>query len=101
MKTWRCISLILLGIAAVLVLVFPAPATAQIQVDSTNPSGAPQGTTGLNVTISGSGFKKGAKVQWFVTGTTNPGGVTVNSTAFNNSTQLTANITVAANATIG
>ena len=74
--------------------------TAQIQVTSANPSAAPQGSTNLNVTITGNGFKKGAKAQWFVTGTTNPGGVTVNSTAFNSSGQLTANITVATGAVI-
>ena len=76
------------------------PAVAQIQVDSLNPNAAPQGTTNLNVTISGSGFKKGAKAQWFVTGTTNPGGVTVSSTTFNGSTTLTANITIATGAVI-
>src|SRR5205814_2273232 len=76
------------------------PATAQIQVDSANPTAAPQGTINLDVTISGNGFKKGAKAQWFVTGTTNPGGVTVNSTTFKGSTQLTANITVAPDAVI-
>lgn len=76
------------------------PAAAQIQVNSTSPAAAPQGTTNLNVTISGSGFKKGAKAQWFVTGTTNPGGVTVNSTAFNGSSSLTANITIASGATL-
>ncbi len=73
-------------------------ATAQIQVNSTNPNTAPQGTTNLNVTVSGSGFKKGAKAQWYVSGTTDPGGVTVNSTAFNSSSQLTANITVSTTA---
>jgi hypothetical protein len=76
------------------------PAAAQIQVTGTNPSAAPQGTINLNVTIAGSGFKKGASAQWFVTGTTNPGGVTVNSTAFNSSSKLTANITVSDTATI-
>jgi hypothetical protein len=74
--------------------------TAQIQVTSTNPNAAPQGTTNLNVTVTGNGFKRGAKTQWFLTGTTNPGGVTVNSTAFNNSSQLTANITIASGAVI-
>lgn len=76
------------------------PAVAQIQVTSTNPDAAPQGTVNLNVTISGSGFKKGAKARWVVSGTTNQGGVTVNSTTFNGSTSLTANITVASNATL-
>jgi hypothetical protein len=101
MKIQRCLSVlvpvILVGIFA---LMAALPATAQIQVNSANPSAAPQGTTNLNVTISGNGFKKGATAKWFVTGTTNPGGVTVNSTTFQSSTQLTANITVASNAVI-
>ena len=89
-----------LPVAAVLLGVSPKAATAQVQVTSTSPSAAPQGTVSLDVTINGSGFKKGATAQWFITGTTNPGGVTVNSTAFRSSNQLTANITVAADATI-
>jgi hypothetical protein len=48
-------------------------ATAQIQVNSTNPNTASQGTTNLNITVAGNGFKKGAKAQWFITGTTDPG----------------------------
>src|SRR5438876_11013542 len=81
-----------LALLIVLVALGALPTAAQIQVTSTNPSAAPQGTTNLNVTVSGSGFKKGAKAQWFVTGTTNPGGVTVNSTTFNGSNQLTATL---------
>jgi len=99
MKSTRYSSL-LLAILILPVTLGALPAVAQIQVSSTNPSAAPQGTTILNVTVSGSGFKKGAKAQWFVTGTTNPGGVTVNSTTFNGSTTLTANITIASDATI-
>lgn len=76
------------------------PVAAQIQVNSTTPAAAAQGTTNLNVTIAGNGFKKGAKAQWFITGTTNPGGVTVNSTTYNGSSSLTANITIASNATL-
>lgn len=93
----RSFLLALLLFVAVLALL---PAAAQIQVNSTSPAAAPQGTTNLNVTISGSGFKKGAKAHWFVTGTTNPGGVTVNSTTFNGSSSLTANITIASGATL-
>src|SRR5215471_8552753 len=74
------------------------PSAAQIQVTSSNPSAAPQGTTNLNVIVGGNGFKNGAKAKWFVTGTTNPGGVTVNSTTFNGPGQVTANITVASGA---
>jgi hypothetical protein len=86
------------GLLCACLLASAAFATAQIQVNSTNPNTAPQGTTNLNVTVSGSGFKKGGKAQWFVSGTTNPGGVTVNSTTFNSSSQLTANITVSTTA---
>src|SRR4029077_16350248 len=86
------------GLLCACLLATAAFATAQIQVNSTNPNTAPQGTTNLNVTVSGSGFKKGAKAKWFFSGTTNPGGVTVNSTAFTSSSQLTANITVSTTA---
>src|SRR5215471_9237032 len=89
--------LILVAIAA---LLGAQPVLAQIQVTSTDPSAAAQGTINLDVNISGNGFKKGAKAQWFVTGTVNPGGVTVNSTAFKGSTQVTANISVASDAVI-
>lgn len=94
-RTYSCAAMLFL-LAALAVL----PVGAQIQVNSANPSAAPQGTTNLNVTISGNGFKKGATSQWFVTGTTNSGGVTVNSTSFNGSSTLTANITIPAGATI-
>ena len=100
MRPKRCSSVFF----AVLVLIAGVsafPATAQIQVDSANPSAAPQGTINLDIAITGKGFQKGAQAQWFVTGTTNPGGVTVNSTTFKGSTQLTANITVAQDAVIG
>jgi hypothetical protein len=59
--SWRCFT----GVNAL-------PATAQIQVDSANPSTAPQDTISLDIAITGNGFQKGAKAQWFVTGTTNP-----------------------------
>jgi hypothetical protein len=75
-------------------------ASGQIQVTSASPTAAPQGTTSLNVTISGSGFKSGAVAKWYVTGTTNPGGVTVNSISGVRSNTLTANITIAAGAVI-
>lgn len=90
----------LLALLTFLLALGTFPSAAQIQVTSTSPDAAPQGTTNLNVTISGSGFKKGAKAQWFVTGTTNPGGVTVNSTTFNGSSSVTANITIASGATL-
>jgi len=76
------------------------PLAAQVQVNSANPNSAAQGTINLDVAVGGSGFKKGAHSQFFLTGTTNPGGITVNSTAFVNANQLTANISVASTANI-
>ena len=75
-------------------------AAENVQVNSAVPNSTAQGTINLDVTIGGNGFKHGAHAQWFVSGTTNPGGVTVNSTAFVSSTQLTANITVSSTANI-
>jgi hypothetical protein len=90
----------LLIVIALFGLVGSLRVSAQVQVDSATPSAAPQGSINLDVAITGKGFEKGATAQWFVTGTTNPGGVTVNSTRFKSSTQLTANITIAADAVI-
>ena len=84
----------------VLLTVCALPTSAQISVTSANPNNAPQGATNLIVKIGGNGFKRGASSKFFVTGTTNPGGITVNSTAFVNSSEVDANITVAADAAI-
>jgi hypothetical protein len=81
-------------------VVLSNPASAQITVASAEPNNAQQGTSALNVNIAGSGFAKGAKATWYVTGTTNTGSVTVISTTFVNSNQLVANITVPENATV-
>jgi hypothetical protein len=54
----------------------------------------------LNVTIGGNGFNKGAKAKWYVSGTTNSGGVVVNSTTFVSSTEVVANITIPETATV-
>jgi hypothetical protein len=97
MKSTLCWSLSSAFIA-MLAFLGTQPVAGQIQVSSTNPSAAPQGTINLSVTVTGNGFKKGAKAQWFVTGTTDSGGVTVNSTTYKSSSQLTANITVAVDA---
>jgi len=76
-------------------------AAAQVAVNTATPNNAAQGTTALNVTVSGSGFEQGAAATWYVSGTTNTGGVAVNSTTFVNSSTLVANITVANSATTG
>jgi len=72
----------------------------QVQVNAADPAATAQGTVNLNVKVTGKGFKNGAKAKWFVTGTTDTGGVTVNSTTFVSSTELTANVTVADTAAI-
>ena len=76
-------------------------AQGQVQVTAAIPAAAQQGTLNLNVKVTGKGFKRGARVNWFVSGTNDPGGVTVNSTTFIGSSELTANITVADTATLG
>ncbi len=78
------------------------PAAAQsLQVTSANPNTAPQGSTNLIVKIAGSGFKRGQQESaFYVSGTTNPGGITVNSTSFVSSTEVDANITIASDATL-
>ena len=86
--------LITLVLAILLGSDFSSSAQGQVQVNAADPPTAEQGTVSLNVRVTGKGFKNGAQAKWFVTGTTNPGGVTVNSTTFVSSTELTANITV-------
>jgi len=77
----------------------PPPLVAQdVVVSAAVPDNAPQGTVNLNVQVKGNGFKKGAIAKWLVTGTTDPGGVTVNTTTYVSTTELLANITVASNA---
>ncbi|MFS8086798.1 MAG: hypothetical protein ACMG6H_14285, partial [Acidobacteriota bacterium] len=78
----------------------PAAEAQQVQVTAAVPSSAAQGTINLNVKVNGKGFKNGAKANWFITGTTDPGGVQVNSTTFVNSGEVTANITVSDTAII-
>ena len=75
-------------------------AQGNVSVNAADPAATEQGTINLNVKVTGKGFKNGAKAKWTVTGTTDTGGVTVNSTTFVSSSELTANITVADTASI-
>jgi hypothetical protein len=93
--------LAILAFLAVAFVMLANPASAQISVTSAVPNSTTQGTINLDVTVGGKGFKAGAKAHWFVSGTTNPGGVTVNSTHFVNPNTLTANISVSSSANIG
>jgi len=75
-------------------------AQAPVQVAAADPPVAVQGTVNLNVKITGKGFKKGAAAKFLVTGTTDTGGITVNSTSFVSAGELTANIDVTDTAAI-
>ena len=59
-------------------VLLPLPALAQDPVvDSADPPSAEQETYDLEVEIIGDNFGKDSEVDFFVTGTTNPGGITV------------------------
>jgi len=94
MRSWKCItlaciSLLGLGLAPI------GAALAQVKVTAATPASAYQDTVALDVAVSGSGFNPSAKVQYFVSGTTNPGGITVRSVRFNSSNELVTTIDVA------
>jgi hypothetical protein len=94
MNAWKritltCLSLLVLGLAP-----FGA-AFAQVRVTAAVPASAYQGTISLDVIVSGSGFDKTAKAQYLVSGTTNPGGITVRNVVFHNSKELITTIDVA------
>ena len=72
----------------------------KIQVESATPAFAEQNTLGLDVEIAGKGFDKSAAVNFFVTGTPNPGGITVKKVKFLNPKKLVVTIDVASNAEI-
>jgi uncharacterized delta-60 repeat protein len=100
-KTPTTIKAVCLGFGLLLLLSINIQTTqAQVQVNAADPAVAEQGTINLNVKVTGKGFKNGAKAKWFITGTTDPGGVQVNSTTFVNSGELTANITVSDTAVV-
>jgi len=91
---WKRIVLASVSVLA-LGLVPVGAAFAQIKVTAATPSSAYQGTISLDVVVSGAGFDNSAKVQYFVSGTTNPGGITVRNVVFRNSKELVTTIAVA------
>jgi hypothetical protein len=87
--TLTCLSLLVLGLAPI------GAAVAQIKVTAATPASAYQGTISLDVVVTGAGFDNSAQVQYFVAGTTNPGGITVKKVVFRNSKELVTTIDVA------
>ena len=75
-------------------------AQSQVLVTSADPASAPQGTISLDVTVNGNGFDSTAAVNFLVTGTTNPGGITVKKVAVRGSKKLIATIEIAATAVV-
>jgi len=84
-------------LAGILLLSLPARAQS-IKVTSAVPDTTEQGNLGLVVTVAGENFGKSSKVAYFVTGTTNPGGITVKGVKFINSKTLETTIDVAPDA---
>jgi hypothetical protein len=84
-----CLSVFALGLAPT------GTALAQVKVTAATPASAYQGTIALDVVVNGSGFNSSAKVQYFVSGTTNPGGIAVRKVTFRSSTELVTTIDVA------
>ena len=94
MNTWKqialaCASLLSMGLAPTGV------ALAQVKVTAATPASAYQGTIALDVVVSGAGFNSSAKVQYFVSGTTNPGGIAVRKVTFRSSSELVTTLDVA------
>lgn len=75
-------------------------AHAQVEVTSADPSSASQGTVSLDVTVNGNGFDSSAEVKFLVTGTTNPGGITVKKVVVRGSKKLIATIDIADTAVV-
>ena len=94
MNVWTRIGLSCLSVLAA-ALAPIGVATAQIKVTSATPSSAYQGSVGLDVVVSGSGFDNSAKVQYFVSGTMESGGIRVNKVVVRNSRELVTTIDVA------
>ena len=97
MSTWKrivlaCVSLLALWVAPTGV------ASAQVKVTAATPASAYQGTIALDVVVSGSGFNNSAKVEYFVSGTTNPGGITVRSVKYTSASELVTTIEVSSTA---
>jgi hypothetical protein len=94
MNAWK--NLLLPALSLVVMAFCPLGAAyAQVKVTAATPSSTVQGTVSLDVIVSGSGFDSTSTTQFFVTGTTNPGGITVRTTTFRNSKEVVATIDVA------
>jgi hypothetical protein len=93
MNAWK--NVLLPALSLVVMAFCPLGAAyAQVKVTAATPSSTVQGTVSLDVIVSGSGFDSTSSAQFFVTGTTNSGGINVKKTVFRNSKEIVATIDV-------
>src|SRR5262245_42124223 len=95
MKTTTRVLLATLSVGVLMAVSYWASAAPPIQVTAADPSTTTQGTLSLDVAVSGSGFDSSASVAFLVTGTTNPGGITVKKVNVTGPKKLIATIDVA------
>jgi hypothetical protein len=98
MNAWKRIIHLLIPVLLLGLAPFGAALAQRVTVTAATPSVAYQGTISLDVVVNGSGFDRSARVQYFVSGTTNPGGIVVRGVAYRSSTELVTTIEVAENA---
>lgn len=87
----------LLFLAGLLGVALPAFGQV-IEVTSAVPAETEQGMLGVVVAIGGAGFDRGSKVAFYVTGSTNPGGIVVKNVKYKNTKSLEVTIDVAPDA---
>jgi hypothetical protein len=75
-------------------------AAQNVSVTAANPNTGAQGTTSLVVKISGKNFAPGAKTDFFLSGTTNPAGITVHGTQWISASEVDATIDIADTASL-
>ncbi|HET7204630.1 MAG TPA: hypothetical protein VFI92_14805 [Steroidobacteraceae bacterium] len=100
MNIWKHLSFAVLSLMVLSIAPVGRVSAQVVQVSSADPSTTTQGTVSLEVTINGSGFDNGSLVKFLVTGTTDPGGITVRNVVFRNSKRLVATIDVADTAAV-
>jgi hypothetical protein len=88
-------------LALILVQLMARTVAAQnVSVTAADPNTGAQGTTALLVKINGKNFAPGARADFFLSGTTNPAGVTVHGTQWVSATEVDAVIDIADTAAI-
>jgi hypothetical protein len=93
-------SLLAAVVASGVMLSAHTAAAQNVSVTAANPNTGAQGTTALIVKISGKNFAPGAMTDFFLSGTTNPAGITVHGTQWISASEVDATIDIADTASI-